>query len=159
MCWIGAGGWVLREMTDRERREFLLYGTRTGKLATVREDGRPHVAPIWFLLDGVTDGEAGGASLVFMTGGDTVKGRNILRDGRVAVSVDEETPPFAFVLLEGRAEVSGDPADLRYWATRIAARYMGEDLAESYGERNSVPGELLVRVTPEKIIAETGVAD
>ena len=145
----------MREMTAGERREFLLEGTRTGKLATVREDGRPHVAPIWFLLDG----EADEAALVFMTGEATVKGRNIRRDGRVSVSVDDEEPPFAFVLIEGRAEVSEDAADLRYWATRIARRYMGEALAESYGERNSVPGELLVRVVPEKVIAETGVAD
>ena len=146
-------------MTAGERREFLLEGTRTGKLATVREDGRPHVAPVWFLLDGEVHGETDEAALVFMTGEATVKGRNIRRDGRVSVSVDDEEPPFAFVLIEGRAEVSEDAADLRYWATRIAGRYMGEALAESYGERNSVPGELLVRVVPEKVIAETGVAD
>lgn len=145
----------MREMTAGERREFLLEGTRTGKLATVRADGRPHVAPVWFLLEG----EANGETLVFTTAEDTVKGRNIRRDGRVSVSVDEETPPFAFVLVEGRAEVSEDAADLRYWATRIASRYMGEELAESYGKRNGVPGELLVRVIPDKVIAAAGVAD
>ena len=57
------------EMADDERRAFLLQGTRTGKLATVRRDGRPHVVPIWFLLDG--------DDVVLTTGADTVKGRNI----------------------------------------------------------------------------------
>ncbi len=45
------------------------------------------------------------------------------------------------------------------WATRIGARYMGEDRAEEFGRRNGVPGELLVRLTPERVIAERGVAD
>ena len=42
----------MREMTAEEIRAFLLEGTRTGKLAWVGQDGRPHVAPIWFVLDG-----------------------------------------------------------------------------------------------------------
>ena len=62
----------MREMTSDERRAFLLTGTRTGKLATVRPDGRPHVAPVWFVLDGVTEK---GDVVVFTTGADTVKGR------------------------------------------------------------------------------------
>ena len=40
-----------RRMADDEWRAFLLEGTRTGKLATVRADGTPHVTPIWFVLD------------------------------------------------------------------------------------------------------------
>lgn len=48
---------------------------------------------------------------------------------------------------------------MRHWAARIGARYMGEDRAEEFGERNAVPGELLVRVSIEKVIAESGVAD
>jgi hypothetical protein len=48
---------------------------------------------------------------------------------------------------------------MRHWATRIAARYMGEEQADAYGKRNAVPGELLVRVRPTKIVAVKGVAD
>ncbi len=36
---------------------------------------------------------------------------------------------------------------------------MGAALAESYGRRNAVPGELLVRLTPERTVTEAGVAD
>ncbi len=63
----------LPRMTETEWREFLAAGTRTGKLATTRPDGRPHVVPIWFILDG--------DDLVFTTGADTVKGRSLLRTG------------------------------------------------------------------------------
>ncbi|MFJ2188569.1 PPOX class F420-dependent oxidoreductase [Kitasatospora sp. NPDC087861] len=137
-------------MTDDQWRAFLTEGTRTAKLATTRADGRPHVAPIWFLLDG--------DELVFNTGAATVKGRNLARDGRVMLCVDDDRPPFSYVLLQGTARLSEDLAEVRAWATRIAARYMGEDLAEQYGARNGVPGELLVRVKIEKVSAEHGVA-
>ncbi|MEV4941422.1 PPOX class F420-dependent oxidoreductase [Streptomyces zaomyceticus] len=141
----------MTRMTDEQWRTFVSAGTRTGKLATVRDDGSPHVVPIWFLLDG--------DSFVFNTGKDTVKGRNLARDGRVSLCVDDDTPPFAFVSLSGHAELSEEPAELRLWASRIGARYMGEDRADEFGERNGVPGELLVRVRIQKVIAKGGVAD
>ncbi|MGW9495155.1 PPOX class F420-dependent oxidoreductase [Streptomyces prasinus] len=140
-----------QRMTDEEWREFVSHGTRTATLSTVRADGSPHVAPVWFVLDG--------DDVVFNTGGGTVKGRNLLRDGRVALCVDDDRPPFAFVVLRGRARISEDPEDLVRWATRIAARYMGQDRAAEFGARNGVPGELLVRVAVEKVLSEKGVAD
>ena len=137
-------------MLSDEQKAFLLHGTRTGKLATVRKDGRPHVAPIWFVLDGDT--------LIFNTGEDTVKGASIRRDPRIALCVDDETPPFSFLIVEGTAELIDDLDALRLWATRIAARYMGNELAEQYGARNGVPGELLVRVTLTKVIFAKDIA-
>ncbi|MEU3856315.1 PPOX class F420-dependent oxidoreductase [Streptomyces sp. NPDC028722] len=136
---------MAEKMTDEEWRAFVSDGTRTGKLSTVRADGSPHVAPIWFVLDG--------DELVFNTGKDTVKGRNLARDGRVALCVDDDRPPFHFVVVSGRAGLSEDLAEVRLWATRIAARYMGQERAEEYGARNGVPGELLVRVTIDNVVA------
>ncbi|MEU0767606.1 PPOX class F420-dependent oxidoreductase [Streptomyces albogriseolus] len=140
-----------QKMTEEEWRAFVSHGTRTGKLATVRADGRPHLAPVWFVLDG--------DEVVFNTGAATVKGRNLARDGRIALCADDDRPPFAYVILEGRARLSEDPGELRHWAARIGARYMGEDRAEEFGARNGVPGELLVRVRIDKVLAEKGVAD
>lgn len=136
---------MAQKMTDEEWRAFVSYGTRTGKLSTVSADGSPHVAPVWFLLDG--------DDVVFNTGKDTVKGRNLARDGRIALCVDDERPPFRFVVLHGRARLSEELDELRLWATRIAARYVGEEHAEEFGARNGVPGELLVRVAVEKVVA------
>lgn len=141
----------MTRMTEPEWRAFLGHGTRTAKLATTRADGRPHVAPVWFLLDG--------DDLVLNTGRDTVKGRTLARDPRVMLCVDDDRPPFAFVLVQGRATLSEDLAEVRSWAGRIAARYMGEERAEEYGARNGVPGELLVRVRIEKVTAQGGIAD
>ncbi|KOT79722.1 pyridoxamine 5-phosphate oxidase [Streptomyces rimosus subsp. pseudoverticillatus] len=142
---------MARKMSKDEWQSFLSEGTRTGKLSTVRADGSPHIAPVWFLLDG--------DDLVFNTGADTVKGRNIARDGRVALCVDDDRPPFSFAIVEGRAETSDELSEVRAWATRIAARYMGKERAEEYGARNGVPGELLVRVRIDKVVAVADLAD
>jgi len=139
-------------MTDAETRAFLTAGTRTGKLAVVRRDGRAHVVPIWFVVD--DDG-----SLVFNTGAGTVKGRAIRRDPRVSICVDDESPPYAYVRVDGVAAISEDLDAMLPWSIAIGRRYMGDDLAEAFGRRNAVDGELLVRVRPTQVVARAGIAD
>ena len=132
-----------------EVRAFLEAGTRTGKLAALTAGGWPHVTPIWFLLDH--------AEIVFSTGRETVKGRHIARDGRVSLCVDAEDPPFAYVQVRGRARID-EESDLLEWTTRIAERYMGADQADAFGRRNAVASEMLVRLRPERVIADFDVA-
>jgi PPOX class probable F420-dependent enzyme len=124
---------------------------RTAKLAVTRADGSPHVAPVWVDLDG--------DQIVFMTSADTIKGKSILRDGRVCLCFDDERPPFSFVTIAGTATTSTDPDEMLEWGTRIGGRYMGADRADEYGRRNAVPPEMLVRVTPTKVTAKVDVAD
>ena len=152
---------------------------RTAKLAVTRRDGSPHIAPVWVDLDvpadgdgsddggsdgdgalsGGPDGDGSGVRIVFMTSADTIKGKSILRDGRVALCFDDERPPFAFVTISGTTTTSTDPDELLAWGTRIGGRYMGAELAEQYGRRNAVPPEMVVWVTPERIVAKIDVAD
>ena len=138
-------------MTEQDWRAFVQAGTRTGKLATVRKDGGPHLMPIWFLLDG--------DHVVFNTGAETVKGRNLRREGRASLCVDDDRPPFAFVTISGPVELVEDVGEVRRWATAIAERYMGAGRAEEFGARNGVPGELLVRLRAERVMAQQGVAE
>ncbi len=139
-----------REMTPPEVAEFLMHGTRTAKVATTINGGQPHVMPVWFVLDG--------KDLVFTTAARSVKGRNLRRDPRIALVVDDDVAPYAFVHIRGRATLSEDMDELLRFATEIGGRYMGPDRAEEFGRRNAVPGELLVRVIAERIIAETDLA-
>jgi len=132
-------------VTDPEISAFLSAGTRTGKLAFAGQDGRPLVAPIWFIVEG--------GDLVFNTGKDTAKGRALARDPRAALCVDLEEPPYGFVQVQAEAELSEDPGELVRTATAIAARYVGKERAEEFGKRNGVPGELVVRLRPVKVIA------
>ncbi|MGV9667290.1 PPOX class F420-dependent oxidoreductase [Nocardia niigatensis] len=140
----------MASLSDQRVRDFLTEGTRTGKLAFVAGDGRPLVAPVWFILEG--------DELVFNTGKDTAKGRSILRDGRLTLCVDVAAPPYSFVQVQGVAEVSEDPAELLRTATEIGARYMGADRAGEFGRRNGVPGELVVRLRPTKVLTDFEVS-
>jgi hypothetical protein len=137
-------------MSDQEWREFVMTGTRTGKLATTRYDGSPHVVPIWFVLDG--------DDFVFNTGASTVKGRALQRTGQDSLCVDDERPPFSFVTVTGHVELTTDLDQMLPWAVRIAARYMGEEHAEAIGRRNAVDGELLVRLRADRVLALSDLA-
>ena len=141
----------MKVLTREECLEFMMAQPRTAKIATVRADGRPHVAPIWFYLDG--------DALMFTTWHTTVKAANLKRDPRVCLVVDDETPPFAFVQYEGVASVVDDLDALLYWATKIGGRYMGADQAEAFGKRNAVPGELLLRVELTKMMGRDKMSE
>jgi PPOX class probable F420-dependent enzyme len=139
----------MASLSDPRVRDFLTRGTRTGKLAFLAAGGRPLVAPVWFIVEG--------DSLVFNTNSQTAKGRALARDPRASLCVDEEEPPYAFVQVQGEAELSEDPAELVRTATAIAARYMGAERAGEFGQRNGVPGELVVRLRPVKVLVNFDV--
>src|SRR5882757_10828331 len=124
---------------------FLSGGTRTGMLGYVGADGRPLVAPVWFMVDG--------NQLVFTTHKQSAKGRALVRDPRVVICVDDPHPPYSFVQVQGIATTYDGAEDLLEIATRIGGRYMGADRATEFGQRNGVPGELVVRVLPTKVNA------
>jgi PPOX class probable F420-dependent enzyme len=140
----------MRKMTRAECFAFLVARPRTAKLATVRPDGRPHVAPIWIDLDG--------EQIVFTTWHESVKARNLLHSPWVSLVVDDDAPPFAFVKVDGNVSFLTDMDELRHWATRIAGRYMGPDQADAFGRRNAVDGEWLARITPVTVQGQDDVA-
>ena len=130
---------------------FIASAPRTGKLATVRKDGSPHVVPVWVAVDG--------DEIVFNTGRDSAKAKAMVRDPRVSLCFDDETPPFTFVTVAGTVTLTSDLDEMLRWATIIGGRYMGADRADEYGRRNAVPEELLVRVTPTRVVGVKDIAD
>jgi PPOX class probable F420-dependent enzyme len=140
------------DMSKDEIRSFLLQGTFTGKLGTINKNGTPHVVPIWFTLDDEDN-------IIFNTGSKSIKAQNILRDNRVRLWVDDQTPLYSFVTIDGIAEIiSNKPNELFKWAKIIAARYMGPDKAEEYGRRNSSKEELLLKIKPTKVMGQKDIA-
>lgn len=139
------------EMTREEILAYIDEAPRTAHLATVRADGRPHVAPIWVTLDG--------DQIVFTTWHTSVKGRNIARTGQAALSIDDTAEGSSYVAIEGTVTMDPDPAQSRAWATKLGGKYMGADRAEEFGERNGVPGEWVCRLTPTHMSGQRGVTD
>jgi PPOX class probable F420-dependent enzyme len=155
----------MAEMSKKQISKFLMQGTFTGKLATVKKDGSSHIVPIWFVLDGgkkkksATGRRAKDDDIIFTTNGTSVKAKNIQRDSRVSICVDDQTPPYSFVVVYGTAKIHRyEQHELFRFATKIAQRYMGKEKAELYGRRNSTEGEVLVRIKPTRIIAEKDIA-
>src|ERR1700727_2294297 len=135
----------MTSVSDPEISAFLSEGTTTGILGYMSASGRPLATPVWFIVE---DG-----TLVFNTGKETAKGRSLAREPRATLLANLQEPPYGFVQVQGDAELSEDPEELLRTAIAIAARYMGADKAEAVGRRNAVPGELVGRVIPTKVIA------
>jgi nitroimidazol reductase NimA-like FMN-containing flavoprotein (pyridoxamine 5'-phosphate oxidase superfamily) len=80
---------MMAEMSTAEIARFLMKGTFTGKLATVRIDGSSHVVPVWFVLDKRHNRRRIG-DIIFTTYEASVKVTNILRDNnRVSICIDD----------------------------------------------------------------------
>lgn len=126
-------------MSDQQVLAFLAASTPTAHLATVRSDGRPHVVPIWFVVDG--------EDLVFVTHSSSVKAGNLRRTAYAAVSVDDPHPPFSFALVEGPVTLVDD---LKHptLGTIGAARYIGDEAAAAYAYGEHFPDDLLGRLKP-----------
>jgi PPOX class probable F420-dependent enzyme len=150
----------MTEMSRKEIEKFLMHDTFTAKLATVNEDGSPHVIPVWFILDERKNRTTKKIEdIIFAAYGDSFEAFNIQRDNRVSICVDDQTPQFSFVTILGTAKmVRQKYNELLKWNTRIAARYMGKNKAEEYGRFNSGENAVLVRIKPTKIIAEKDIA-
>lgn len=138
-------------MSDEEWKKFVTDGAHTGKFATVGKDGTPTITPVWFVFNG--------EEFLFTTGAATAKIRNLRRNPRAAICVDDDRPPFSYVEVRGQVSLSEDLGELVDVATRAGARYMGADKAVEFGRRNGVPGEVVVRLRPEKVIAYGGITD
>ena len=137
-------------MTRQEAIDFICAGSRTGKLATASPSGKPHVAPVWFVVEG--------DDLVFTTAEETVKGRNLRANPHAALTVDVSEYPYAFAVIRGAVTLERQAPDLLVWTTRIAERYVPARLAPDFGKRNAVDGEALCRLHIDRISGALDVA-
>jgi PPOX class probable F420-dependent enzyme len=148
----------MTEMSKAEVARFLMQGTFTGKLATVKKDGSPHVVPIWFVVENGKGRDKAG-NIILTTGDTSVKANNIQHDDRVSICIDDQKPPFSFVTIHGTAKIYPyKQKEVLEWATKIAERYVGKKNAKTYGEVNSGEGAVLVRIIPSKVIAEKDIS-
>jgi PPOX class probable F420-dependent enzyme len=111
-------------------------------LATVRADGSPHMAPVWYRYE---DG-----AFFVLTERASVKARNASRDPRVELCIDDrERPPYHTVIVRGRAGIEPYPGDA--WRLALAVRYLGEENGRRYVETTPVADEVVIRIEPEQI--------
>ena len=122
-------------------REFqdLLQKKAFARLATVGADGAPQVTPVWVDYDGTY--------VRFNTAKGRVRVRNLARNPRVALSMQDPDNPYCYLQIRGRVAVATEQgADAHIDA--LAKKYLGQD---RYPFRQ--PGEVrvLYKVLPERV--------
>ena len=110
---------------SRSEINTFLDGVHIARVATVRPDGRPHIAPIWYLMeDGI---------FYFESESRTVKAKNLRTNPNFAVSVDISAGGLRliYVILEGRAKFIEELEEVKEIANRIYSRYVGQQALET----------------------------
>ena len=108
-------------------------------IATVMPDGSPQVSPVWVKLEG--------EYVIVNSARGRQKDRNMRRNAKVALSIQDPESPYRYILIRGRvAEVAEDGADAVIDA--LAQKYLGVD---KYPHRR--PGEVRVtyKIEPEHV--------
>ena len=132
-------------MSQQEMRAFL-DEPRIGHLVTLRPDGSPHAAPIWYEY---RDGQ-----FLIWTSRDTRKFKNIAGDARAALSIATADEPYKYVCVEGTVTVSD--ADVEATATSIAVRYQGRERGTAFVREYFEEGvSVTFTLSPAKIVAWT----
>ena len=132
-------------MANLGQQEIMNYldEAHIAHLVTVRPDGRPHVAPVWFLEE---DGRA-----FVMTDANAVKVRNIRREPTVALSVATDQRPLKYVVLHGEAQVS--TTNMEEMVQRICVRYDGPERGIDYARELLAEGRMcLIEVRVNRVI-------
>ena len=117
----------------------LLQKKAFAHLATLMQDGSPQVTPVWFDYDG--------SSIRINTAKGRVKDKNMRRNGRVALAIQDPDDPYRYLAVRGRVEeVTEAGADVHI--DSLAKKYLGQD---RYPYRQ--PGEVRVtyRIRPERV--------
>ena len=94
--------------------ERFLRGRHVCVLTTIGADGMPLQTPVWYLY---RDGR-----LYVRTNSLSAKVRNICRDPRVSLCVQDEHPPYRGVTVTGRAEVLADEPEI---SAKMSRHYLG----------------------------------
>ena len=136
-------------MTDSEWRSFVTAGTRLAHIGLTRSDGRPHVTPVCFILDG--------DELAFVLSPGSVKGKSLAHDRRIAVCVSDERQPYGFVTVEGQARISAEPEQVKHVGAGIAERYYPAQPAAEVAETFVREGFTAVRISITNVIARSGL--
>ena len=119
--------------------EKLFNGKNLVSLATLMEDGSPHVAPVWVDIEGDT--------ILINTAEGRVKEKNVKRDKRVALSIFDHQNPYHMVSIRGIVtDITTEGADKHI--DKLAKKYFGLD---EYPYRSPDEKRIIVKIKPEKI--------
>ena len=109
-----------------------------GHVITFDQSAKPQVTMVWLDVDG--------DEVVFNTAEGRLKPKNLRRDPRVIISVQDRNDPQSYMVFHGKATVSEDGADQHI--DKLAKRFLG---ADKYPFRQPGEKRLLIKVRPDKV--------
>ncbi|MFC9293125.1 PPOX class F420-dependent oxidoreductase [Streptomyces sp. NPDC057011] len=120
----------------------LLDAPHPAVLSTLNPDGSPQSSVVWVTREG--------GDLLISTEQGRRKERNIVRDGRVGLTVFDLANPFLYAEIRGNATVSEDAG--RAVTSRIAEEYLGPEGAKEFSKAPPEQVRVVVRITPTKVL-------
>lgn len=136
-----------RGFTDEERDEFLTGRPMFAKVATVNEEGWPQISPVWYTWDG--------SSFLIISKERTGMVRNLRRDPRCGLLVDNYELPYARVSVQGEVEFLGEDFDHIPPMRDMVLRYLGPE-GMDYAESTFGFARVPFRVWPKKMATWNG---
>ena len=129
-------------MTRSEREQFLA-DVHVGIISMSERDRGPLAVPIWYAYEP-------GGELWIITGGDSRKGRLLVRGSRFSLCAQSESPPYRYVSVEGPV-LGVEPTDLEKHLRPMARRYLGPEQGDRYAAASGETGaSIVVRMRPER---------
>lgn len=125
-----------------DRLKSLLDGPVFIVVGTVQPDGSPQLSPVWVKRDG--------DQVVFSTTVDRRKKKNLDRDPRVSVVVQDPHMPYVYAEIRGTAELSTQGAN--ELIDELSLKYTGKKYAEFNPASAEDADRVIVRITPEKVV-------
>ncbi|MGW4434193.1 PPOX class F420-dependent oxidoreductase [Streptomyces sp. NPDC004596] len=125
-----------------DRLKSLLDGPVFIVVGTIQPDGSPQLSPVWVKRDG--------DQILFSTTADRRKKKNLDRDARVSVVVQDPEMPYVYGEIRGTAELTADGAD--DLIDELSVKYTGKKYAEFNPASVDDADRVVVRITPEKVV-------
>ena len=133
-------------MEPTPAQKAYLEQTNVAILATTGPGTRAHAMPVWYVFE---DGQ-----IILGAGANSQKRRNIDRNGRATLVIDQRERPYRALMVQGTAEVGpAAPPELRL---RIATRYLGEEGGREYVEETAGGDSITIRITPQRFVEYGG---
>ncbi|AKJ12359.1 pyridoxamine 5'-phosphate oxidase [Streptomyces incarnatus] len=125
-----------------DRLKSLLDGPVFIVVGTVQPDGRPQLSPVWVKRDG--------DQILFSTTVDRRKKKNLDRDPRVSVVVQDPEMPYTYAEIRGTAQL--DTQGAKELIDELSLKYTGKKYAEFNPASAKDADRVIVRITPEKVV-------
>jgi PPOX class probable F420-dependent enzyme len=124
-------------LTDKQKK--FITDKNFGHIATINKDGSPQVSPVWIELDG--------NNLVVNSEEKRRKVRNIKRDARVSISIQDAANPYAYIEIRGKAVEITSSGGFE-GIDRLSAKYTGQ---QKYP--GNAPGDVrvMIKIAPEHV--------